>query len=75
MDEPTSKGPTVIDAIMALAGVCDGAKSQDGMGFSKFDRETHDALIEKIVADGELSRKEENTAYALAKNIESSSRN
>ncbi|MGV8050785.1 MAG: phage/plasmid primase, P4 family [Anaerolineaceae bacterium] len=67
VDEPTSKGPTVIDAIMALAGVCDGAKSQDGMGFSKFDRETHDALIEKIVADGELSRKEENTAYALAK--------
>lgn len=65
--EEKPKGQTVIDCIKALAGVCDGAKSQDGMGFSKFDRETHDALIEKIVADGEISRKEENTAYALAK--------
>ena len=66
-DQEKANGPTVIDAIKALAGVCDGATSKDNMGFSKFDRETHDDLIEKIVTGGELSRKQENTAYALAK--------
>jgi hypothetical protein len=66
-EKPKPEGTTVIDAIKALAGVCDGATSKDGMGFSKFDRERHDALIEKIVAGGELSRKQENTAYTLAK--------
>ena len=64
-EEP--KGPNVIDAIKALAGVCDGAKSQDGMGFSKFDREANEDLIEKAVSGKELSPREEKKAYAFLK--------
>jgi len=61
------KGPTVIDAIRLLAGVCDGAKSQDGMGFSKFDRESYNDIIEKAISYGYLSPKEEKTAYRFLK--------
>lgn len=64
-EEP--KGPTVIDAIRALAGVCDGAKSQDDMGFSKFDREANEDLIKKVVSGEELSLSEEKKAYAFLK--------
>jgi len=64
-EEP--KGPNVIDAIRALAGVCDGAKSQDGMGFSKFDREANEDLIEKAISGKELSPKKEKKAYAFLK--------
>ena len=64
-EEP--KGPTVIDAIKALAGVCDGAKSQDGMGFSKFDREANEDLIEKALSGEVLSPREEKKAYAFLK--------
>ena len=56
-EEP--KGPNVIDAIKALAGVCDGATSKDGMGFSKFDREANEDLIDKVVSGEELSPREE----------------
>jgi len=63
--EPT--GPTVIDAIRKLAEVCDGATSKDGAGFSKFDREEHEDLIEKALSDGYLSPKEEKTAYRFLK--------
>jgi len=64
-EEP--KGPNVIDAIKALAGVCDGATSKDGMGFSKFDREANADLIEKAVSGEELSPNEEKKAYAFLK--------
>ena len=64
-EEP--KGPNVIDAIKVLAGVCDGARSQDGMGFTKFDREEHDGLIDKAVNDGYLDPKEEKKAYRFLK--------
>lgn len=64
-EEP--KGPTVIDAIRLLAGVCDGARSQDGMGFSKFDREEHEDLIDKAINGGDLSAKEEKTAIRFLK--------
>lgn len=66
-EKPKSEGPTVIDAIKALASVCDGAKSQDGMGFSKFHREANEDLIEKAVSGEELSPKEEKKAYAFLK--------
>ena len=62
-----STGPTVIDAIKKLAEVCDKATSKDGQGFSKFDREEHEDLIEKAISDGYLSPKEENAAYRFLK--------
>jgi P4 family phage/plasmid primase-like protien len=65
--EKTPTGPTVIDAINALAGVCDGAATKDGCGFSRFDRETHNDLIEKALSTGDLSQKEEKKAYAFLK--------
>ena len=58
---------TVIDAIKTIASVCDGATTKDGMGFSKFDREKHDDLINKAVSEGCLSSKEEETAYRFLK--------
>jgi hypothetical protein len=64
-EEP--KGPTVIDAIKALAGVCDGAKSQDGIGFNKFDREANEDLIEKVLSGEELSPREEKKAHTFLK--------
>ena len=63
--EPT--GPTVIDAIKKLDEVCDKATSKDGQGFSKFDREEHEDLIDKAVSEGYLSPKEEKTAYRFLK--------
>lgn len=60
-------GPTVIDALRLLARVCDGAKSHDGMGFSKFDREEHTDLIEKAISDGWLLPKDEKKAYRFLK--------
>ena len=70
-DRSTSKkeqpGPTVIDALRLLDGVCDGAKSQDGMGFSKFDREEHADIIEKAISEGCISTKDEKKAYRLLK--------
>ncbi len=62
-----STGPTVIDAIKKLAEVCDKATSKDGQGFSKFDREEHEDLIEKAISEGHLSPKEEKTAYRFLK--------
>lgn len=61
------EGPTVIDALRSLAGVCDGARSQDCMGFSKFDRESYNGIIEKAISCGDLSSKEEKTAYRFLK--------
>jgi putative DNA primase/helicase len=60
-------GPTVIEAIKALDSVCDGAATKDGCGFSKFDREEHDSLIEKAISEGYLSPKEEKAAYRFLK--------
>jgi hypothetical protein len=60
-------GLTVIDAIKALDGVCDHATSKDGMGFSKFDREEHEDLIEKAISENHLSPKEETVAYRFLK--------
>jgi hypothetical protein len=60
-------GITVIDAIEALAGVCDRAVSNDGQGFSKFDREEYAGIIEKALSEGCLSGKEEKNAYRLLK--------
>ena len=50
-------GPTVIDAIKALADVCDGAATKDGCGFSKFDREEHDDLIKKATSEESFLQK------------------
>jgi P4 family phage/plasmid primase-like protien len=58
---------TVIEAIEALASVCDHATSKDGAGFSKFDREEHEDLIDKAINDGDLSAKEEKTAIRFLK--------
>jgi len=58
-------GPTVIDAIKALDGVCDHASSKDGMGFSKFDREENEDLIEKAISKSHLSSKEEKKAHGF----------
>lgn len=60
-------GPTVIEAIKALADVCDGAATKDGFGFSKFDREEHDDLIKKATSEESLSPKEEKVAYRFLK--------
>ena len=60
-------GSTVIDAIKALASVCDHATSKDGAGFSKFDREEHEDLIDKAVNDGYLDPREEKAAYRFLK--------
>jgi hypothetical protein len=64
---PRPNGFTVIDAIKVLAGVCDGAHSKDGQGFSKFDREEHEDLIGKAISEGYLSPKEEKIAYRFLK--------
>ncbi|TFH50234.1 MAG: hypothetical protein E4G89_03650 [Methanothrix sp.] len=64
-EEPN--GPTVIDAIKALAEVCDGAATKDGCGFNKFDREANEDLINKAVSGEELSPKEEKNAYRFLK--------
>lgn len=66
-EDDTADSPTVIDAIKLLSDVCDGAHSKDGQGFSKFDREQHEDLIDKAVSEGYLSPKEENAAYHLLK--------
>jgi len=66
-EEPKPKGPNVIDAIKALAGVCDHASTKDGQGFSKFDREENNDLIENVVDGGKLSPKEEKKAYRFLK--------
>ena len=58
-------GPTVIDAIKTLDSVCDHASSKDGMGFSKFDREEHEDLIEKAISESHLSSKEEKKAHGF----------
>jgi len=55
--------PTVIDAMKALDGVCDGAHTKDGTGFNKFDRSRLKSIIEKVRAGEALSEKEENRAY------------
>ena len=65
--EIPASGPTVIDAIKALAGVCDHASTKDGQGFSKFDREEHNDLIENAVDGGEIPLKEERKAYKFLK--------
>lgn len=62
-----STGLTVIDAIKALAGVCDGATSKDGMGFNKFEREKYEDIIKRALT-GYLSSEEEDIAYRIAKN-------
>lgn len=66
-EEQKPKGPTVIDAIKALNSVCDHASSKDGAGFSKFDREENDDIIEKAVSGEGLSPKEEKKAYRFLK--------
>ena len=63
---PEKTGPTVIDAIKALNAVCDGATSKDGAGFSKFDREEHEDIINKAL-EGYLDPKEEKAAYRFVK--------
>jgi hypothetical protein len=60
-EEP--KGPTVIDAISALKGVCDGAKTKDGAGFNGFHIKTFKNIIDKAVSEGTLSPREEKIAY------------
>jgi hypothetical protein len=66
-ERPKASGPTVLDAIKKLSEVCDGATSKDSTGFSKFDREEHEDLIEKAISEGYLSPKEEKTAYRFLK--------
>lgn len=58
---------TVIDAIKALAAVCDGATSKDGQGFNKFDREEHANIIDKAIAGEPISPGEEKKAHSLLK--------
>jgi P4 family phage/plasmid primase-like protien len=60
-------GPTVIDAISALSGVCDGATSKDGAGFNKFDAKDNKDLIDKALSEGTLSPAEEKKAYRFLK--------
>jgi len=62
-----SNGLTVIEAIKALAEVCDHATSRDGQGFSKFDREEHEDLIENAISGGILTPKQEKKAYQFLK--------
>jgi P4 family phage/plasmid primase-like protien len=64
-EEPS--GPTVIDAIKALSGVCDGATSKDGAGFNKFDAKDNKELIDKALSEGTLSSAEEKKAYRFLK--------
>ena len=64
-EEP--RGPTVIDAICLLNSVCDGATTKDGVGFSRFDREEYDDVIQKAVAGDILTPREEKKAWALVK--------
>jgi P4 family phage/plasmid primase-like protien len=61
------KGPTVIDAILLLYAVCDGAVSNDKVGFSRYDREEYDDVIQKAVSGDILTPREEKKAYALVK--------
>lgn len=61
-DEPATACKTVIDAIRALDAVCDHAKSKDGTGFNRFDRENHEALIKKALSEEILTPYEENAA-------------
>ena len=63
----STSSPTVLDGILALDRVCDNAKSRDGCGFNKFDREEHKDIIEKALLEGCLSSKDENKAYKLLK--------
>lgn len=65
-DDPNpneSAGPTVLDAIKALHGVCDGAASRDGAGFDKYVLQNYGAIIQKALSKGSLSPQEEDTAY------------
>ena len=59
--------PTVIDAIRALASVCDGAHSKDGAGFNKFDRQKNSELIDQALEEGWLCQKDEVKTYKLLK--------
>jgi P4 family phage/plasmid primase-like protien len=61
------QGPTVIDAIRMLDAVCDGATTKDNVGFSKFDREEYEDVIQKAISGDILTKKEEKRAWALVK--------
>ena len=64
-EEPT--GPTVIDAIRLLEAVCDGATTKDNVGFSRYDREEYEDVIQKAISGDTLTPREEKKAYALVK--------
>ncbi|MGD0954098.1 MAG: phage/plasmid primase, P4 family [Methanotrichaceae archaeon] len=65
--DPEAAGPTVIDAIKALHGVCDGATSIDGAGFDRYVLQKYGDIIQKAVSEGSLSQKEEDKAYRFLK--------
>ncbi len=56
-------GDTVVTCIRALAGVCDGAKTKDGAGFDKMERQIYKDIIDRALNEGWLDRKQEKTAY------------
>ena len=62
-EEP--KGRTVIDAIRLLEAVCDGATTKDKVGFSKYDREEYEDVIQKAISGDTLTPREEKKAHSL----------
>ena len=58
---------TVVDAIRALAEVCDGAISNDGQGFNKFDRGEYGEIINKALSGELLTPREEKRIYSALK--------
>jgi hypothetical protein len=52
-------------AILTLAGQCDGARSHDGVGFSRFDCEFGFSLADSIAKWGRLTPKQHTAAQRL----------
>lgn len=58
---------TVVDAIKALKSVCRGKDIKDNVGFSRWDLDNAEKLINKACSDEKLSSGEESRAYRMLK--------
>lgn len=64
-EEP--QGPTLEDALLFIAGRCDGAASTDGQGFNKLDATFGKAMAEKVRAGKRLSKQEYKDIHRMLK--------
>jgi hypothetical protein len=64
----TPPGPTLEDALLFIAGRCDGAHTTDGQGFNKLDTTFGKAMADKVRTGKRLSRQEYKDVYKMLKN-------